>query len=141
MRVENRKKQITVDALVFIAEDGTEFSDKYQCENHEEFLRAKGHKPKIPHRSGGDMEGYRADFWYIQDEEEFKWLCNAKWRSNDVRGQFQGKPEWYIVTYLPCDGPDMACVIPLEEYLKEYESELAQLREIATRPIEESDYQ
>lgn len=130
MRTEVRTRQKPENYNVYIADDGTEFTNRQMCISYE-FQLEKG-KRKLPHLSGVDIEGDYAALWYIKDEEEFEWLKKTEWAHCEVDSQFDIEG-WYIaIFHAGGDNTDYYEVQLLNDYIKWYQHQIDYLKHLTS---------
>ena len=113
----------------YIADDGTEFTNRRECEDYEakQMIADRGIPCKI---TSAVEDGRLAKLWYIRDKEDFDWLRKKEWIHADIYGH-KGftEPGWYIsIWYDGGDGRDYYEVYPVDEYLHDYEKQIQEIR-------------
>ena len=130
MKVDKREKTSVETYHVYIAADGTEFSNQEDCETYECQQEVK--QRQIPHKETADIDGYGCVLWYIKSQEEFNWLKKNIWRHTMVEGIFS-EPGWYLAKFEHSyDDWDQTSVYFLNDYIKEYEDEIARLKHLTS---------
>ncbi len=108
---------------VYVASDGTEFEDRFECERYEDKLGFKGIEvveTAIPCR---DFEGeHDAMLYNVKNEEDWKILVERVWfhRQYNTTDNFPGPGVYYVITYPGGDYPDDYEVHNADEYLKDF---------------------
>ena len=130
MKVIKREKPSVTTEYVYVADDGTEFSERSECESYE--FKQEVNKRNIPHKKATDLEGYGCILWYIKSQEEFDWLIKTAWLHTKVYGKFSGSG-WYLAAFR--DGGDYwdsTDVSRLDKYIESYEKDIAELRRLTS---------
>lgn len=119
MKTERRTRQKPETYNVYIADDGTEFLSRRDCESYE-YKLALG-KKDIPFHAVESINEMPAVMWLIKDEEDFDWLKKVQWTHGDVTGKFS-LPGWYIAEWHDGgDDRDWYTVEYAEDYINHYQ--------------------
>lgn len=114
MNIERRTRQVPESYNVYVADDGTEFLSRRDCETYE--YRMIGGKRDIPFHLVESIDDMPAVMWLIKDKEDFEYLKKVHWTYHDVVGNFT-LPGWYIAE--EHDGGDSRDWYAIE-YAKDY---------------------
>ena len=119
MKTERRTRQVPETYNVYVADDGTEFLSRRDCESYE-FKIAQGKRDLLFH-AVESIDENPAIMWLIKDKEDFEWLKTVQWTHCDVIGNFT-LPGWYIAElHDGGDGRDWYTVDYVEDYINHYQ--------------------
>lgn len=126
MRIDERTRPAIQYYTVYIADDGTEFNTRLECELYEYRMSLK--EKYIPSHTVESIEEDPATIWCIKDEEDFKWLQKVGWAHCDVKGKFT-LPGWYIARFHDGgDHRDYYTVEYVEDYVSRYQKILDDIK-------------
>lgn len=126
MKTETREILTTEHKIYYIADDGTEFTNRRACENYE-YEQERDKRNIQWHACNAIGEELPAKLWYIRSEEEFKWLEKTEWAHTYVDGEFS-KEGWYIAIFH--DGGDYRDdheVYLLDSYINDYQQKIQEI--------------
>lgn len=130
MKIDKREKTSVETYHVYVANDGTEFSNRQDCEDYECQQEIK--QRQIQYKETADIDGYKCVLWYIKSQEEFDWLYSNVWYHTMVKGTFS-EPGWYIAKLeISYNDWDETYVYFFNDYIKEYEDEIARLKHLTS---------
>lgn len=138
MKMKTITKAVTVLQYkpFYVADDGTEFMRRSDCEFYEAQQVEKNRK--ILNKDTRTVDTERpAKLWYIRNKEDFDWLRKKKWIHADIRGHkgFIG-PGWYISIWNDGgDSIDYYEVYHVDEYLHDYEKQIQEIRHLTSEEI------
>lgn len=119
MKIETRKEIKEVVTNVYVADDGTEFDGKYDCEVYEYELKTKRLNEQIAKlelKKLNDIPPLDTKARYIQDNHNFRWFKVNDKKDVDLIGAMYGdgvvEPKQY---------PDVICV-EIDEDTNYYEA-------------------
>lgn len=114
MKTERRTRQVPETYNVYVADDGTEFLSRRDCESYE--YKMAGGKRDILFHAVESINDMPAMMWLIKDKEDFEYLKKVHWTHHDIEGNFT-LPGWYIAE--EHDGGDYRDWYTVE-YAKDY---------------------
>lgn len=119
MKIEKRTRQVPETYNVYIADDGTEFLSRRDCESYE-YKQAVGKRDILWH-AVESIDDMPAIMWLLKEKEDFEWLKKTEWVHNDVVGNFT-LPGWYIAEkHDGGDCRDWYTVDYAEDYINNYQ--------------------
>ena len=119
MKIERRTRQVPETYTVYIADDGTEFLSRRDCESYE-YKFANGKRDILFH-AVESINDTPAVMWLIKDKEDFEYLKKVHWTHHDVIGNFI-LPGWYIAEeHDGGDARDWYTVDYVEDYINHYQ--------------------
>lgn len=139
MKSEKRNVVEQRNEIVYIAEDGKEFSDKYSCKDYETELKAiQRGIPRVRAVDVDDCYNRGSMMWYLSYEEDFEWLVSEYCYDGviDESERKFGGPGWYLVYFVECyDSPDEWHIERLETKMNELEKRISNLRRLQDMEI------
>lgn len=119
MKTERRTRQVPETYNVYVADDGTEFLSRRDCESYE--YKMAGGKRDILFHAVESIDDMPAIMWLIKDKEDFEYLKRVHWAYHDVVGNFT-LPGWYIAEeHDGGDSRDWYTVDYAEDYVNHYQ--------------------
>ena len=126
MRIEVREIPTVQKEYVYIADDGTEFNYRSDCETYEYKLSCG--KRDIPCHTVESIEEEPTSIYLIKDQDDFDWLKKVEWAHCDVEGKFS-LPGWYVADFHNGgDGRDWYIVEYMEDYVNRYQKILDDMK-------------
>lgn len=130
MKTEIRERQKPEKYNVYIADDGTEFLSRRDCESYE--YKMAGGKRDILFHAVESIDEMPAIMWLIKDKEDFEYLKRVQWTYCDVIGNYT-LPGWYIAElHDDGDGRDWCTVDYAEDYINHYQEILDYMKNYLT---------
>ena len=127
MKTEIRERQKPEKYNVYIADDGTEFLSRGDCESYE-YKQAIGKRDILWH-AVESIDEMPAIMWLLKEKEDFEWLKKTQWTHHDVIGNFT-LPGWYIAEeHDGGDSRDWYTIEYAEDYVNHYQEILDYMKQ------------
>jgi len=126
MKTERRTRQVPETYNVYVADDGTEFLSRRDCESYE-YKQAVGKRDILWH-AVTSIDEMPAIMWLLGEKEDFEWLKKTEWAHHAVIGNFT-LPGWYLAEkHDGGDGGDWYTVDYAEDYVNQYQEILDDIK-------------
>lgn len=130
MKIEIRKEPVISNTKVYITEDGKEFTREYDAKLHESRILEGTRKIKTHYYKTFD-ENY-AQLWYITCPEDLDYVERVHLLYYYEIDKYD-EPGWYMtVCNYGGDGPDSHDIYKVNNYLKELEERLNELKDLTS---------
>lgn len=125
-----------VQPVLYIADDGTEFTNRRSCETYECELAIRTIDYHLESRYVDTVDDTPAYLWYIHNRDEFEWLKKTEWVHTDILENFRfdkWQEGWYIAIFHDGgDSRDWYEVYLAKDYIDAYQAKIDEIKELTS---------
>lgn len=119
MKVKTEIVMAPKTVFTYIAEDGKEFSTKFQCEEYEASLPIKNYK--VIDTAITDLNDFYSEspmtLYNIENENDWNTLVNRVWYNHQNEKEYPGPGKYFAVKEYCGDYPDEYTITKYDDYM------------------------